>query len=101
MANGPTCTPSRWMFNVERYPSGAPGYDPTSWRRQLNYFERFKVRPGSQVKLKDIDPAFKDDHESYEEAAAEIARYVKRLGELQDMLYAERRRSLLICLQAL
>jgi len=67
----------------------------------VNYFERFKVRPGSQVKLKDIDPAFKDDHESHEGAAAEIARYVKRLGELQDMLYAQRRQSLLICLQAL
>jgi PPK2 family polyphosphate:nucleotide phosphotransferase len=67
----------------------------------VNYFERFRVRPGSRVKLKDIDPAFKDRHESHEDAAAEIEQYRKRLSHLQEMLYAERRRSLLICLQAL
>ena len=67
----------------------------------MNYLERFKVRPGSQVKLKDVDPAFTDQHASHEQAAADIERYGKRLRELQDMLYAERRRSLLICLQAL
>jgi PPK2 family polyphosphate:nucleotide phosphotransferase len=67
----------------------------------VNYLEQFKVPPGSQVKLKDIDPAFQDGHENREDAAAEIEQYGKRLRQLQDVLYAERRRSLLICLQAL
>jgi PPK2 family polyphosphate:nucleotide phosphotransferase len=67
----------------------------------VNYLERFKVHPGSRVKLKDIDPAFTDRHETHQDAAQEIDQYRKRLRELQEMLYAERRRSLLICLQAL
>lgn len=67
----------------------------------MNYLERFKVHPGSRVKLKDIDPAFTDRHETHQDAAQEIDQYRKRLRELQEMLYAERRRSLLICLQAL
>jgi PPK2 family polyphosphate:nucleotide phosphotransferase len=67
----------------------------------MNYLERFRVRPGTRVKLADIDPSFKDHHESHEDAAGEIEHYRKRLSELQEMLYVERRRSLLICLQAL
>jgi len=67
----------------------------------MNYLERFKVEPGSKVKLKDVDPSFKDGHESHKAAAEETAHYAKKLRELQDLLYAERRHSLLICLQAL
>lgn len=67
----------------------------------MNYLERFRVRPGARVKLADIDPSFKDRHEGREDAAEEIEHYRKRLAELQEMLYVERRRSLLICLQAL
>ncbi|HUJ52869.1 MAG TPA: polyphosphate kinase 2 family protein [Steroidobacteraceae bacterium] len=67
----------------------------------MSYLEQFKVRPGSAVRLKDVDPAFKDHHQSREAAEKEIEQYRKRLLELQEMLYVERRRSLLICLQAL
>jgi hypothetical protein len=67
----------------------------------VNYLERLGVRPGSRVELSDIDPAFKDHHESHEDAAEEIEQYRKRLCELQDLLYADRRQSLLICLQAM
>jgi len=67
----------------------------------MNYMERFRVRPGSVVKLSDIDPSFKDQHESQEAAADEIGQYRKRLSALQEMLFAEQQYSLLICLQAL
>lgn len=67
----------------------------------MNYLARFKVPPGTRVRLKDIDPAFKDRHKNHEAATDEIAHYQKRLFELQDVLYAEQRRSLLICLQAM
>jgi PPK2 family polyphosphate:nucleotide phosphotransferase len=66
----------------------------------MNYLQRFKVQPGSRVKLKDIDPAFKDGYESHEAAEEEIAQFQKRLRELQELLYAQQRLSLLICLQA-
>jgi len=67
----------------------------------VSYLEQFKVRPGSAVKLKDIDPDYKDHHASREAADREIEQFRKRLLALQEMLYVERQRSLLICLQAL
>lgn len=66
----------------------------------MKYFDRFRVTPGASVQLKDIDPGFKDSHESHKDAAKEIEHYRQTLRELQELLYAERRQSLLICLQA-
>jgi PPK2 family polyphosphate:nucleotide phosphotransferase len=67
----------------------------------MNYLQQFRVSPEAKVKLKEVDAAFKDSHESDESAKEEIAHFQERLRELQDLLYAERRRSLLICLQAM
>lgn len=66
----------------------------------MKYLERFRVLPGIRVKLKDIDPMFNDHHEGHKEAAKEISHYQQRLRELQELLHAEGRRSVLICLQA-
>jgi PPK2 family polyphosphate:nucleotide phosphotransferase len=67
----------------------------------VSYLEKFRVAPGSRVKLGDIDPGFKNRHDNREAAASEIEHYQQRLTELQYLLYAERKQSLLICLQAL
>ena len=67
----------------------------------MKYLERFKVAPGTRVTLKDIDPGFTDHHKKHNDAAEEIEHYGQKLRELQNLLYAERRRSLLICLQAM
>jgi len=67
----------------------------------MNYMQRFKVAPGSKVKLKKSDASFTDAHENHKSAAEEIEHYQKKLCELQDLLYAGHRHSLLICLQAL
>jgi PPK2 family polyphosphate:nucleotide phosphotransferase len=67
----------------------------------VTYLERFRVTPGTAVKLKDVDPGFTDRYKSKEEAATEIERDLKRLGELQTLLHANRAASLLICLQAM
>jgi PPK2 family polyphosphate:nucleotide phosphotransferase len=67
----------------------------------MNGLERFRVKPGAKLKLKDIDPGFTDRHDSHKDAAEEIEHYQQRLRALQDLLYAERRHSVLICLQAL
>jgi len=67
----------------------------------MAYGERFRVTPGSKIKLSAIDPSFKDKHASKESAEAEIEENRRRLGQLQYLLYAENRRSLLIVLQAL
>jgi PPK2 family polyphosphate:nucleotide phosphotransferase len=67
----------------------------------LNYSQQFRVEPGTSLRLKDIDPGFRDGHENHESAAEETASLQKRLHELQYLLYAEHQHSLLICLQAL
>lgn len=67
----------------------------------MSYFDRFRVRPGSRLKLSEIDPGFKGDYESQEDAAKEIDRFRRQLWNLQELLYVERRQSLLICLQAM
>jgi H+-transporting ATPase len=59
------------------------------------------VHPGDKVRLKDIDPGFKDHHESHKKAAEEIERDREKLRALQALLYADGRCSLLICLQGL
>jgi hypothetical protein len=63
----------------------------------VKYVDRFGVPPGTSVKLKEIDPRFKNNHEGHKEAAKEIEHYQQRLRELQELLYADGRRSLLIC----
>lgn len=67
----------------------------------MNLSKRFKVVPGSKVTLKKIDSSFEGGHESHKAAEEEIAHYQQKLRELQDLLYSERKHSLLICLQAL
>ena len=67
----------------------------------MKYSKRFAVGAGDKVKLGDLDPAFKDHHEGHKAAVDEIARDQKKLRKLQEMLYAEGKRSLLICLQGL
>jgi PPK2 family polyphosphate:nucleotide phosphotransferase len=67
----------------------------------MNYLEKFKVVPGTKVKLKDVEPAFKGRHKNHRHAIDEIDHYRRRLFELQELLYAERRHAVLICLQAL
>jgi PPK2 family polyphosphate:nucleotide phosphotransferase len=67
----------------------------------VTYADQFQVSPGSAVKLKDIDPDFTGKHEDRNAAAEEIEHYQKRLRKSQELLYADQRRSLLICLQAM
>ena len=45
----------------------------------MKYIKRFRVEPGSKVKLKNIDPGFKDHHANHKDAAEEIAQYQTKL----------------------
>lgn len=67
----------------------------------MNISERFRVAPGSHVKLRDIDPGFHGKHGHKKDAAAELEKHEDRMRELQYLLYADHRRSVLIVLQAL
>jgi len=65
----------------------------------MDYCTMFRVKPGSQVDLGKVDAGFRDKHESHEHARPEIESYRQKLCDLQYLMYAENRRSLLICLQ--
>ena len=67
----------------------------------MKYSEMFRVKPGRTVKLDKIDTAFKDKHEDQTSALGETEQFTNRLRELQYLLYAENRQSLLIILQAM
>lgn len=65
----------------------------------MGYGERFRVDPGAKVDLGEVDANFTDRHDSRELAVAQLADETDHLRRLQYRLYAEGRRSLLICLQ--
>jgi PPK2 family polyphosphate:nucleotide phosphotransferase len=63
-------------------------------------FARYRVEPGERFSLAEHDPADTGDLRE-DEIAEEYDRTAERLARLQDRLYAEERRSLLIVLQGI
>lgn len=67
----------------------------------MDYLQRFRIAPGAHSKLQELDPAFTGGQEDKKAAETETAECQQKLRALQDLLYAEGRHSLLICLQAM
>jgi PPK2 family polyphosphate:nucleotide phosphotransferase len=67
----------------------------------MKYIERFRVLPGSKVKLMEIDTGFTAHHESHKDAAEETEKDREKLRALQGLLYSDGRCSVLICLQGM
>ncbi|HPC82398.1 MAG TPA: polyphosphate kinase 2 family protein [Thermoanaerobaculaceae bacterium] len=63
--------------------------------------ERFRIEPGSRVDWSEHDPEATPGCASKAAAAAPLARNLERLFELQEMLYAQGERALLIVLQGM
>jgi PPK2 family polyphosphate:nucleotide phosphotransferase len=66
----------------------------------MNYCKSFQILPGAHVKLNNYESAFKGKHEQKAAALVRIESLRYALDQLQFRLYAEKKRSLLICLQA-
>jgi PPK2 family polyphosphate:nucleotide phosphotransferase len=66
-----------------------------------NRNKKFLVEPGTNVKLGEIDPSYRGTYESREAAEPEIHSLVLKLDQLQYLMYAERKHSLLVVLQGL
>ncbi len=66
-----------------------------------SFIQRFKVRPGKNIHLPEIDTDATPGYKNKQEAKGDIADCVQRLRDLQYLLYAENKRSLLIVLQGL
>jgi PPK2 family polyphosphate:nucleotide phosphotransferase len=63
--------------------------------------ERFLVKPGRKARLSMIDPDDTAGVEDKSRAQPRLEANLKRLAELQYLMYAENRRSLLVVLQAM
>ncbi len=66
----------------------------------MDFRKKFAVPPGGRLKLAKLDPAYKGDEKSAETAAQTVERDRQKLSDMQKLLYAERKRSLLVVLQA-
>jgi polyphosphate kinase 2 (PPK2 family) len=66
----------------------------------MNYRKKFCIAPESSVRLKNFNPQFAGTHEMKKSALPKIENLQQRMDSLQFQLYAEQKRSLLICLQA-
>lgn len=67
----------------------------------MKYTTLFRVKHGSRVSLKKVDPDFTAEHKKKKRAAKQVEKLDRKLRELQYLIYSEGNRSLLICLQAL
>ncbi len=67
----------------------------------MRYRKSFQVEPGKPFSLKKIDPDFRGHHESPDAAKQEVEANRQKLAELQPILWAEKKYSLLIVLQAM
>ena len=67
----------------------------------MNYANQFRIKTGSKVDLSEIDAGYHGEFENEEAAENEQGKYFRRLSELQSLMYAENKHSLLIILQAM
>ena len=63
-------------------------------------YPRYRVRPGNSIVLATLDPNTCEHYENKKDVKKELKHLHQRLENLQERLYAENRRSLLIVLQA-
>lgn len=63
--------------------------------------EKFKVEDGNKFKLSDYTTVLKNKMIEKEEAVLQIQKDIQELAALQDVLYAENRRAVLIIIQAM
>jgi PPK2 family polyphosphate:nucleotide phosphotransferase len=66
-----------------------------------DFIKKLIVKPGSKLRLRDIDPDYHGKHESHDVALPEIQAHVQKMDQLQYLMYAEKKHSLLIVLQGL
>ncbi len=64
-------------------------------------FEELRVKPGSDFRLKDVDPGYRGGFESKKDAEERLEKGVERLRELQEKLYAQDRWAVLLIFQAM
>ncbi len=64
-------------------------------------YPRYRIEPGTTVKLSEVNPDEAEHYRRKKDVKDEVDKQRKRIRDLQARLYAERKQSLLIVLQAL
>jgi PPK2 family polyphosphate:nucleotide phosphotransferase len=64
-------------------------------------YPRWRVEPGSGIRLADVDPDESEHYQRKKDVADELKHHRARIADLQARLYGEQKRSLLIVLQAM
>ena len=64
------------------------------------FMKDFRVAPGDHIHLRDFNPSYKGGYQKHE-AENKVEELCAKMNDLQQRLFAERKRSLLIVLQAL
>jgi PPK2 family polyphosphate:nucleotide phosphotransferase len=67
----------------------------------MDYRRRFIIEPGGKPRLRERDPGWKGEHETADAAEAQTLHYRAKLAHHQALLYAEKRHSVLVVLQAM
>jgi PPK2 family polyphosphate:nucleotide phosphotransferase len=67
----------------------------------MSYANEFRIKPGTTLNLGKIDASYPGSVEDEATAEAQLKQYSQQLTELQALLYAENKHSLLIVLQAM
>jgi PPK2 family polyphosphate:nucleotide phosphotransferase len=67
----------------------------------MSFVNDFRIKPGSKVELTKIDANYKGGYEDEEVTTPELLKYSQRLTELQALMYAGNKHSLLIVLQGM
>ena len=63
--------------------------------------DHFIIPPGTKIRLKDYDPGFTGSYKTEEEASPKLRNDIQRLAKLQNVLYADNIRALLVVLQGM
>ena len=67
----------------------------------MDFSRKLMVPPDKKIELAKFDPADTLDYENDHKTEAKLEKTIKRLDELQNLLYAERKRALLVVLQGM
>lgn len=67
----------------------------------MDLIQKYRIKPDSKFQMADIDPSSKHGVKDRETCEAQCAKMSQRMVELQQVLYAEGKHSLLIVLQAI
>jgi PPK2 family polyphosphate:nucleotide phosphotransferase len=63
--------------------------------------DTFLIPPGKDIDLREYDSEYTGDYQKKQEAVEKTQEYTARLGELQEVLYAQNRHALLVIMQGM